>query len=143
VADVVTHVLTDPPRHVGRVYELTGAASRDMSAIAAEFSDVLGRPVAYVDVPFDEWLEHDLTPLGLSPHLLDHLAAMARLHKENRYDRATSAIADLLGRPPSGFDSLVDESPALQDTARLDRPAGLLAQGAALTGLRLGVIGGG
>ncbi len=118
VADVVTHVLTDDPaRHVGRVYELTGAASRDMNAIAAEYSEVLGRPVAYVDVPFDQWLEHDLKPLGLSPHLRDHLATMAQLHKQNRYDRTTSAIADLLGRPPSGIDSLVDETPALQAAA--------------------------
>ena len=111
VADVVTRVLTDPPRHVGKVYELTGATSRDMTAIAAEFSDVLGRPVIYVDVPFDEWLEHDLKPLGLSPHVFDHLATMARLHKANRYDRATSDIADLIGRSPSGFDTLVDETP--------------------------------
>src|SRR5215469_2755382 len=117
VADVVALVLTDPRRHAGRVYEITGAASRDMRAIAAEFSDLLGRPVAYVDVPFDEWLERDLKPLGLPPHLFNHLATMARLHKQNRYDRATSVIADLLGRPPSGFDSLVGETPALQVAA--------------------------
>jgi len=114
VADVVACVLTDPPRHVGRVYELTGAASRDMTAIATEFSAVLGRPVKYVDVPYEDWLEHDLKPLGLSPFLLNHLATMARLHRENRYDRATSDVADLLGRPPSGIDSLVEETPALQ-----------------------------
>jgi NAD(P)H dehydrogenase (quinone) len=117
VADVVARLLAEPPGHVGRVYELTGATSRDMTAIAAEFSDILGRPVHYVDVPFDEWLEHDLKPLGLSPHLVDHISTMARLHKQNRYDRVTSDIADVLGRPPSGFDSLVDETPALQQAA--------------------------
>src|SRR5215469_13374298 len=117
VADVVTLLLTDPPRHAGRVYELTGAASRDMTSIATEFSSLLGRPVVYVDVPFDEWLERDLKPLGLPPHLFNHLATMARLHKQNRYDRATSDIADLLGRPPSGLDSLVGETPALQVAA--------------------------
>jgi NAD(P)H dehydrogenase (quinone) len=117
-SDVVTHLLTDDPaRHVGRVYELTGAASRDMNAIAAEFAEVLRRPVAYADVPFDQWLEHDLKPLGLDPHLRDHLATMARLHRQNRYDRTTSGIADLLGRPPSGIDSLVDETPAMQAAA--------------------------
>jgi NAD(P)H dehydrogenase (quinone) len=118
VADVAAHVLTDDPaRHAGRVYELTGAASRDMNAIAAEFSEVLRRPVAYVDVPYDQWLKHDLEPLGVSPHLRDHLATQARLHKQNRYDRTTSTIADLLGRPPSGIGSLVDETPALQAAA--------------------------
>ncbi len=130
VADVVTRVLTDGPRHVGRVYELTGAASRDMTAIAAEFSDLLGWPVVYVDVPFDEWLAHDLKPLGLSPHLFDHLATMARLHKEKRYDRATTDVADLLGRPPSGFDSLVDETPALKDAATRSSPSSCWHQAA-------------
>jgi uncharacterized protein YbjT (DUF2867 family) len=119
VADVVTRVLTDDPaRHIGHVYELTGAASRDMNAIAAEFSDDLKRPVAYVDVPFDQWLEHDLKPLHLSPHLQDHMATMARLHKQNRYDRTTSDITDLLGRQPSGFDSLIEETADLQKVAR-------------------------
>jgi NAD(P)H dehydrogenase (quinone) len=116
VADVVTRLLTDsdPRRHVGHVYQLTGAASRDMTAIAADFSAALGRPVTYVDVPYDDWLEHDLKPLGLPPHVQDHIATMARLHRENRYDRATSDISDLLGRPPSGFDTFVRETPALQ-----------------------------
>jgi NAD(P)H dehydrogenase (quinone) len=117
VAEVIAVLLMDPRRHAGRIYELTGAASRDMTAIAAEFSDLLRRPVAYVDVPFDDWLQHDLKPLGLPPHVFNHLATMARLHRQNRYDRATSTVADLLGRPPSGFNSLVGETPALQAVA--------------------------
>jgi NAD(P)H dehydrogenase (quinone) len=118
VADVVTRVLTDDPaRHVGHVYELTGATSRDMNAIAAEFSEDLKRPVAYVDVPFDQWLNHDLKPLHLGQHLQDHIATMARLHKQNRYDRKTSDVAELLGRQPSGFDTLIEETPALQGAA--------------------------
>jgi NAD(P)H dehydrogenase (quinone) len=115
VADVVTRVLIDPSPHVGRVYELTGAASRDMTAIAAEFSNALGRSVTYVDVPYEDWLAEELQVLGLSPHLLNHIATMARLHSQNRYDRATSDVAELLGRPPSGFDSLVKDTAALRD----------------------------
>jgi hypothetical protein len=85
-----------------------------MTAIAAEFSAALGRPVRYVDVPYADWLEHELAPLVFSPHLRDHIATMARLHKENRYDRVTGDVADLLGRPPSGFASVVQAIPALQ-----------------------------
>jgi hypothetical protein len=73
--------------------------------------------VHYVDVPYDEWLEHDLKPLGFPPHLFDHIATMARLHKQNRNDRATSDVADLLGRPPSGWDSLVKDDPTLRRVA--------------------------
>ncbi|MER7836288.1 NAD(P)H-binding protein [Streptomyces sp. NPDC096040] len=111
VAAVVSRLLLDPSPPVGRVYELTGAASRDMTAIAAEFSAALGRTVTYVDVPYDEWVERDLKPLGLPPHVFAHIATMARLHGENRYDRATDDVRELLGRPPSGFDSLLEALP--------------------------------
>jgi NAD(P)H dehydrogenase (quinone) len=114
VADVVARLLTDPPRPIKHVYELTGAASRDMTAIAAELSAASGRPITYADVPYQDWLEKSLKPLGLPLHVQDHIATMARLHKDNRYDRATSDIADLLGHPPSGLDSFVKETPALQ-----------------------------
>jgi uncharacterized protein YbjT (DUF2867 family) len=114
VADVVTRLLLAPSPPIGRVYELTGSESRDMTAIAAEFSAALGRPVTYVDVPYEEWLDHDLRALHLSPHVLDHIATMARLHKQNRYDRATSDITEVLGRPPSGFGSSVQNTPALR-----------------------------
>jgi uncharacterized protein YbjT (DUF2867 family) len=116
VAEVVTRLLTDPDpaRHAGHVYELTGAASRDMTAIAGEFSALLGRPVTYVDVPYQDWLDHDLKPLGLPPHVEGHIATMARLHKDNRYDRLTSDVAGLIGRPPSGFEALIEETEALR-----------------------------
>ncbi|MGW1199311.1 NAD(P)H-binding protein [Streptomyces sp. NPDC002536] len=114
VAEVVTRLLLDPAPPTGRVHELTGAASRDMTAVAAELSAALGRPVTYVDVPYEEWLEHDLKPLDLPPHVFDHISTMARLHAVNRYDRVTNDVADLLGRPPRGFDSFVRETPALR-----------------------------
>lgn len=119
VADVVTRVLTDnPARHVGHVYDLTGAAPRDMTAIAAEYSRALRRPASYEDESFDQWQEQELKPLGLPAHVRDHIATMARLHKQNRYDRSSGDVAGLLGRPPSGFDSLIEETPALQAAAR-------------------------
>jgi uncharacterized protein YbjT (DUF2867 family) len=114
VAAVVTRLLLDPSPPIGRVYELTGAASRDMTAIAAEFSEALGRTVTYLDVPYDEWIERDLKPLGLTPHVFAHIATMARLHRENRYDRLTNDVTELLGRPPSGFDSLIEATPGLR-----------------------------
>ncbi|MFF8732620.1 NAD(P)H-binding protein [Streptomyces sp. NPDC015171] len=112
-ADVVAHLLLAPAPPARRVYELTGARSRDMAAIAAEFSAALGRTVTYADVPYEEWLA-DLDGLELPPHVAEHIATMARLHGENRYDRETHDIADLLGRPPRGFDSFIADTPALR-----------------------------
>ncbi|MFH8385722.1 NAD(P)H-binding protein [Kitasatospora sp. NPDC018058] len=114
VAEVIARLLLDPVPPSRHVYELTGARSRDMATIAAELSTALGRTVTYVDVPYEEWLEHDLKGQDLPPHVFEHIATMARLHRENRYDRATNDVAELLGRPPLGFDSFIRNTPALQ-----------------------------
>ncbi|WP_432840727.1 NAD(P)H-binding protein [Dactylosporangium sp. CA-092794] len=101
VAEVVAAVLTDPAPHLGGVYELTGARSQDMYAMAHELSEALPRPVTYVDVPYDRWLEEDLLPLGLPAHVFEHLAMMASLHAAGRYDRTTYDVERLTGHRPT------------------------------------------
>ncbi|MFL4495701.1 NAD(P)H-binding protein [Streptomyces sp. VTCC 41912] len=100
VAAVVAEVLADPAPHVGRTYELTGPRSIDVAAMAAEVSAALGRPVGHTDVPLDEWIAHDLVPLGLPDHVFQHISTMARLHAENRYDRLTDGVERVIGRSP-------------------------------------------
>ena len=51
VAEVIAAVLEYPEPHVGRVIELTGPKSEDMRAVAAEYSEALGRTITYVDAP--------------------------------------------------------------------------------------------
>lgn len=113
VAAVVTEILVDPTSHIGRIYHLTGPASVDMTTMAQEFADVLGRPVSYVDVSYEAWVDHDLRALGLPDHLFDHLATMARLHAQNRYDRLTDDIETITGRPATGVGEFVREHPGM------------------------------
>ncbi|MGW3497338.1 NAD(P)H-binding protein [Streptomyces sp. NPDC001020] len=113
VAEVVATILMDPSPHVGRTYHLTGASSRDMTAIAAEFSTALGRTITYVDVPFDSWAGQELASLGLPAHVFEHVSMMARLHAENRYDRATDDVRKIVGRGPSGVEQFVENNPEL------------------------------
>ncbi|WP_411128083.1 NAD(P)H-binding protein [Streptomyces sp. x-19] len=107
VAAVVAEVLADPAPHVGRTYELTGPRSIDVAAMAEEVSAALGRPVGHTDVPLDEWIAHDLTPLGLPDHVFQHISTMARLHAENRYDRLTDGVERVIGRPPESVGEFV------------------------------------
>ena len=51
VAEVIATILANPVGHVGKVYELTGPKSQDMTGVAAEYSSALGRKITYVDVP--------------------------------------------------------------------------------------------
>jgi NAD(P)H dehydrogenase (quinone) len=99
VAAVIAAILASPAAHLGKVYELTGPRSQDMRGLAAEYSEALGRPVTYVDVPFEQWREQELRPLGLPEHVHEHLSTMAKLHADNRYDRLTHDVEAILGRP--------------------------------------------
>jgi uncharacterized protein YbjT (DUF2867 family) len=107
VARSVAAVLLDPEPHIGQVYELTGPRSQDMSGVAAEYSRALGRRVTYVDVPFDAWAGQIPWGDGISPHLEAHLKTMARLHRDNYYDRATATVESLTGHLAQTVESFV------------------------------------
>jgi NAD(P)H dehydrogenase (quinone) len=100
VAEVIAIILTDPAQHIGKIYELTGPRSLNMTEMAAEFSAALGRPVTYIDVPFEEWRERELQSLNLPDHVFKHILTMARLHAENRYDRRSNDFERITGHLP-------------------------------------------
>lgn len=107
VARVAATVLRDPAPHIGHVYELTGPRSVDMTEMAEEFSRALGSPVSYVDVPLEQWRAEVLAKVGLPPHTEEHIATMARLHRENRYDRATDDVQRVTGIPARSVEAFV------------------------------------
>jgi uncharacterized protein YbjT (DUF2867 family) len=109
VARVVATVLEDPGPHIGEVYELTGPRSQDMAGVAEEYSRALGRRVTYVDVPLDTWVHEVVSPAGLPPHTEAHLVTMARLHRQNRYDRATGTVERITGTPAQTVEEFVAE----------------------------------
>ncbi|MCA1844214.1 MAG: hydroxylase, partial [Actinobacteria bacterium] len=106
VARVVATVLRDPAPHIGHVYELTGPRSVGMTELAAAFSRALDRPVSYVDVPLDRW-QAGLSRLGLPPHTQQHVATMAQLHRDNRYDRTADSVERVTGIPPQSIEAFV------------------------------------
>ena len=113
VGRVVAKLLEDPSEHIGKIYELTGPKSQDINGMASEYAEALGRPVKYVDVPFDEWHENVLRKTGLPPHVFDHINTMARLHADNRYDRITDDVARITGKPAISVKQYVSDNPAI------------------------------
>ena len=96
VADVVTAVLTAPREHLGKVYELTGPATLNVDEIAEQYSEALGRPVVAVNPSPDEWTQQ-LDKMGLEPHVRQHIATMAKLHRKDRYNRSTHDVKTVTG----------------------------------------------
>jgi uncharacterized protein YbjT (DUF2867 family) len=95
VTRVIATVLTDPGPYIGRALELTGPRSQDMNGIPEEYAGALGRPVSYVDVPPETWAKQVLSAARLGPYVDEHLATVARLHRENRYDRMTTTVEEI------------------------------------------------
>jgi uncharacterized protein YbjT (DUF2867 family) len=106
VARVIATVLLDPAPHLGRVYELTGPQSVDMTQMAAAYSRALGRQVSYVDVPIKQW-QAGLSKLGMPPHTEQQVATIAQLHRDNRYDRLADGVERVTGTPPQSIEAYV------------------------------------
>ena len=106
VARAVSVILDDPAPHIGQVYNLTGFESADLDHYARVFSEALGRPIHYRDVPLSGWVE-TLRQLGVPTHLVNHLAVMAELHAQGRYDRLTDDLFKLTGKTPTSMSDFV------------------------------------
>jgi uncharacterized protein YbjT (DUF2867 family) len=108
VAKVVTAVLRAPQRHIGSVYELTGPEPLDIDELAHEYSRALGRPITAEHLSYDEWFDQ-LTSTNLNPHVQQHIATMAKLHRDGRYNRATTDVEKITGQPARTVEQYVRE----------------------------------
>ena len=113
VARVVAALLRDPADHIGNVYELTGPEVLDIDGLAEQYSRGLGRPVTGEDVALDVWQRDVLAQVGLPEHVQQHIATMARLHREDRYNRATDDVERVTGQPAQTVEHYVASNPDL------------------------------
>jgi uncharacterized protein YbjT (DUF2867 family) len=113
VARVVAALLRSPDGRVGRVYELTGPEVLDTDGLAEQYGRALKRTITGEDVSLDEWERDVLAPLGLPDHVRQHIATMARLHREGRYDRATTDVEQITGQAAQSVEQYVASNPDL------------------------------
>jgi uncharacterized protein YbjT (DUF2867 family) len=111
VARAVAAILDNPTQHIGQIYNLTGFESAGLEHYAHVFSEALGRKINYRNVPIAAWTDK-LRELGVPPHLLSHLAVMADLHQQGRYDRMTDDLVKLTGQQPISMREFVERNSA-------------------------------
>ncbi|MBC7881144.1 MAG: NmrA family NAD(P)-binding protein, partial [Anaerolineae bacterium] len=102
VARAVCVILDDPASHIGQIYNLTGFESADLEHYARIFSEALGRTIRYRHVPLSGWTD-SLREFAVPAHLVHHLAVMAELHVQGRYDRISDDLLKLTGRTPTSL----------------------------------------
>src|SRR4051812_23388748 len=106
VARAVAVILDDPAPHIGQIYDLTGPESADLDHYARVFSEALGRPIRYRDVPTPAWSE-GLRQGRYPEHVVRHLSAMSELTRQGRYDRMTDTLSKLTGEAPANMREFV------------------------------------
>jgi uncharacterized protein YbjT (DUF2867 family) len=106
VARAVAVILDDPAAHIGQIYDLTGPESADLDHYARVFSEALGRPIRYRDVPTPAWTE-GLRQARYPEHVVRHLSAMSELTRQGRYDRMTNTLSKLTGEAPTSMRDFV------------------------------------
>ena len=95
--------------HEGQAYTLTGPEAMDGAGYAAVLSDVLDRPVRFVDVPPEAAREAMLSggmPADYVDAILELLAAM----KAGEVDAVTDTVQRVTGRPPARFADWVERN---------------------------------
>jgi uncharacterized protein YbjT (DUF2867 family) len=111
VARVIAELLANPQPHIGKIYNLTGPQSESMHFYAQEYSKALGRTITFQDIPVEPWRDA-LLKGGLPAHLVDHLAAMADLHRAGRFDRISDDVLTLTGQGPLSVQEVVRRNAA-------------------------------
>ena len=73
---------------------------------ARVFSEALGRPIRYRDVPLPAW-NGGLRQARYPEYVVRHLSAMADLTRQGRYDRMTDTYYKLTGEAPTSMRDFV------------------------------------
>jgi uncharacterized protein YbjT (DUF2867 family) len=111
VGRAVAALLANPQPHIGKIYNLTGPQSQNMHFFAREYSKALDRTITFQDIPVEPWRD-ELLKRGWPVHLVNHLAAMADLHRAGRFDRMSDDVRILTGQRPLSVQEFVRKNAA-------------------------------
>lgn len=114
-AKVIAAILEDPAPHAGRIYPLYGAVELNHYEIAEAMSRALGREVTYVPVELDEFTAV-LEKRGASPHLIQHLRAVAIDYRNGVFSGMNDVVKEIGGDDPLDVESFVRQNRAFYDS---------------------------
>lgn len=106
VADVAAAVLSEPGRHAGGVYELTGPRALTFAEAVELISRASGLPVTYRRISPAAYAA-TLVRDGAGEDDADNLVAMFTVMERGLIAATTDGVAAVLGRPPRTFEDYV------------------------------------
>ncbi|WP_428266997.1 NmrA family NAD(P)-binding protein [Haliangium sp.] len=102
VAAVAAAVLCEAGRHAGQSYDITGPEALSYADIAAQLSEVLGRPIRYVEVtPSDA--RRAMLGRSMPPWLVENILALQASLCTGQWSEATQVVSAITGAPARRF----------------------------------------
>ena len=109
---VGARVLLDPAPHIGKIYEFTGAQT-NFAEFADVFSQVLGRKITYIAIPFEQ-AEQAMKGRGMPDWLITHQRTAAQIAANGGLaSEATEPIRNIVGRTPLTTKQFVEDHKAV------------------------------
>jgi NAD(P)H dehydrogenase (quinone) len=110
---VIAGILEDPAPHKGKIYPLFGPVEYTYAETAGLLSRVLGKPVQYRQVDFEEFskvLQNSEKNAGReNSFLFQHLKEVAIDHQNGVFEGTNDFVEKLGGRPPMTLEAFVEK----------------------------------
>jgi NAD(P)H dehydrogenase (quinone) len=113
IARVVVQLLLTPERYVGEKLILTGPERFTIKEMANIIGNEIGKPVEYINLPEDQWLDILVKQVGLPEFLANHLFKVAQDHQDGIFDKQTETVEQITGTAPQSLTSFVREHLAI------------------------------
>jgi len=108
---VIAAILNDPAGHAGKIYPLFGPKELSQHEIAGLLSEVLGRKISYQPLEIEAFRK-DMTDLGYSAHLQQHLCAVAQDCRDGIFSGTNDIVETITGQKPLGMLDFIAQNKA-------------------------------
>ncbi len=108
VAAVTAEIAASPISHIGKIYKLTGPALITYSDVAATLSKVLGRPISYQELSFEED-KNAMIHAGLPKEVAEMNAQFFGMVADGDASWLSEDVPLLLGRPARSFEEFATD----------------------------------
>jgi uncharacterized protein YbjT (DUF2867 family) len=108
VAAVAAEIAASPAAHAGKTYWPTGPESLSYADIAEVLSKVLGRPITFRPLTFEEQRQA-MVKVGVPEAIAEMNAQALTLSADGDSDWITDAVPSILGRPATSFEQFATD----------------------------------
>jgi len=115
MAEANAVVLSNPSAHQNKVYNITASAAYTFKDIATMLSDIVNKPIQYVEIPLED-LKNGMLQQGLPEDVTGMMISIAETMKAGEFDYADDTLETLIGHKPldlKDFLKTVYSTPAL------------------------------